>query len=33
VTTGTCIVPAAVKPGDVFVADYGPIGSLSLSFS
>lgn len=33
VTTGTCIVPAAVKPGDVFVADYGPIGSLSLSFT
>jgi 2-keto-4-pentenoate hydratase len=32
VTTGTCIVPAAVAPGDVFVADYGPIGTLSLSF-
>jgi 2-keto-4-pentenoate hydratase len=33
VTTGTCIVPAAVAPGDVFVADYGPIGALSLSFA
>jgi 2-keto-4-pentenoate hydratase len=33
VTTGTCIVPAAVAPGDVFVADYGPLGTLSLSFA
>jgi 2-keto-4-pentenoate hydratase len=32
VTTGTCVVPVAVAPGDAFVADYGPIGSLALSF-
>lgn len=32
VTTGTCVVPVPVAPGDVFVADYGPIGRLSLSF-
>jgi 2-keto-4-pentenoate hydratase len=33
VTTGTCIVPVAVAPGDALVADYGPIGTLSLSFA
>jgi 2-keto-4-pentenoate hydratase len=33
VTTGTCIVPAAVAPGDAFVADYGPLGTLALSFA
>lgn len=32
VTTGACVVPVAVAPGDAFVADYGPIGSLALSF-
>ena len=32
VTTGTCVVPVPVAPGDAFVADYGPIGSLALSF-
>ncbi len=32
VTTGTCVVPLAVAPGDAFVADYGPIGTLALSF-
>ena len=30
VTTGTCVVPVAVAPGDDFVADYGPIGSLEV---
>jgi 2-keto-4-pentenoate hydratase len=29
VTTGTCIVPEAIAPGDVFTADYGKLGSLS----
>jgi 2-keto-4-pentenoate hydratase len=33
VTTGTCVVPVPVAPGDAFVADYGPIGSLVLSFA
>jgi 2-keto-4-pentenoate hydratase len=33
VTTGTCVVPVPVAPGDAFVADYGPIGSLALSFA
>jgi 2-keto-4-pentenoate hydratase len=33
VTTGTCIVPAEVSPGDLFVADYGVIGTLEVSFS
>lgn len=31
VTTGTCVVPVAVAPGDRLVADYGPIGSLAVS--
>jgi 2-keto-4-pentenoate hydratase len=29
VTTGTCIVPAAVAPGDTVTADYGPFGTLT----
>lgn len=33
VTTGTCVVPVAVAPGDAFVADYGPIGTLALGFA
>lgn len=32
VTTGTCVVPVPVAPGDAFVADYGPIGALALRF-
>lgn len=32
VSTGTCVVPVPVAPGDAFVADYGPIGSIALSF-
>jgi 2-keto-4-pentenoate hydratase len=31
VTTGTCVVPVPIAPGDAFVADYGPIGSLALT--
>jgi 2-keto-4-pentenoate hydratase len=31
VTTGTCVVPVPVAPGDVFVADYRAIGSLALT--
>ena len=29
VTTGTCIVPAAVVPGDAFRVDFGELGSVS----
>jgi hypothetical protein len=29
---GTCIVPAAAAPGQRFTADYGPLGTLELSF-
>ena len=31
VTTGTCIVPAAIAPGDAFTAEYGVLGTLSLT--
>lgn len=33
VTTGTCVVPVAVVPGDVVEADYGPFGRLKVAFS
>jgi len=33
VTTGTCVVPVPVTPGDAFEAHYGPIGSLAVSFT
>jgi len=29
VTTGTCLVPLAVEPGDRVVADFGAIGSVN----
>jgi 2-keto-4-pentenoate hydratase len=32
VITGTCTWPVAVAAGDVVVADFGPLGSLSLGF-
>lgn len=32
VTTGTCIVPIAVKEGDRVAADYGPFGTISAHF-
>lgn len=28
VTTGTCLVPVAIKPGDLLVADFGSIGRV-----
>lgn len=31
VSTGTCVVPVPVSPGDAFVADYGALGSLALT--
>ncbi|MFM1988665.1 MAG: hypothetical protein RJA99_1622 [Pseudomonadota bacterium] len=31
ISTGTCVVPVPVAPGDAFVADYGALGSLALT--
>ena len=33
VTTGTCVVPVAVVPGDEVLATYGDFGSLSVRFT
>lgn len=33
VTTGTCVVPVAVVPGDRFVASYGDFGRLAVTFA
>jgi 2-keto-4-pentenoate hydratase len=33
VTTGTCMVPLELQPGDIASADYGPLGHVTLIFS
>ena len=33
ITTGTCIVPAAIAPGDDVQADFGALGRVSVQFS
>ena len=33
VTTGTCLVPLPVAPGDLVTADYGDFGSLQVRFT
>jgi 2-keto-4-pentenoate hydratase len=33
VTTGTCVVPPAVAPGDRFKADFGDLGSVEVSLA
>ena len=33
VTTGTCMVPLELEPGDTAIADYGPLGRVSMTFS
>lgn len=33
VTTGTCITPALLQPGDRFVADFAGLGQVSVAFS
>lgn len=33
VTTGTCMVPLELTPGDTASADYGPLGRVSMTFS
>lgn len=32
VTTGTCLAPVAVAPGDTVRADFGPLGQAEVSF-
>ncbi len=32
VTTGTCVTPVAVAPGDRVMADFGPLGRAEVSF-
>ena len=32
ITTGTCVGILQVMPGQVFEADFGPLGSVSVSF-
>jgi 2-keto-4-pentenoate hydratase len=32
ITTGTCLKPVAISPGDEFVADFGLLGHVTLSF-
>ncbi|MEK9719682.1 MAG: fumarylacetoacetate hydrolase family protein, partial [Quisquiliibacterium sp.] len=32
VTTGTCLVPVPISPGDELQADFGPIGRISARF-
>lgn len=33
VTTGTCMVPLEIAPGDEVIADYGPFGTIGARFS
>ena len=33
ITTGTCMVPLKVAAGDEVVADFGPVGRVSVSFT
>ncbi len=33
ITTGTCIVPAAVAPGDDVLADFGALGRIAVKFT
>ncbi len=33
VTTGTCIVPMAIKPGDQVTIDYGELGTMSCGIA
>jgi 2-keto-4-pentenoate hydratase len=30
VTTGTCITPVVIAPGDLVTVDYGVLGSMSV---
>ncbi len=33
ITTGTCVVPVAIAPGDHITVDYGVLGAMSLSIA
>jgi 2-keto-4-pentenoate hydratase len=33
VTTGTCAVPLAIKPGDRLIGDYGDMGKIEIDFA
>jgi len=33
VTTGTCIIPLPIEPGDTVTADFGPLGKVTARFS
>lgn len=33
VTTGTCVIPVAISPGDRFRADFGDVGSVDVNLS
>ena len=33
ITTGTCCTPLPIRPGDVFAADFGELGKVSVGFS
>jgi len=33
VTTGTCMVPLELEPGDTAIADYGPLGRVRMTFA
>ena len=32
VTTGTCIAPVPIAPGDVFTANFGELGAIEVRF-
>lgn len=33
VTTGTCVVPVPIAPGDIVIGDYGSFGTLQVRFA
>ena len=33
VTTGTCVIPAAISPGDMIAADYGVLGEIRVEIT
>jgi 2-keto-4-pentenoate hydratase len=30
VTTGTCVTPLPIEPGDQVIADFGPLGKVTV---
>ena len=33
VTTGTCVIPLPIEPGDTLTADFGTLGNVTARFS